>query len=160
FAFPSDSETLGFAALEAMAAGVPVVAARAGGIPHVVADGRTGLLVAPGSGAALADGLRRLLADPELRARMAAEGRREAERWSWRASSEALVAAYRKAIRLRGPEAARRAWAEPGPPRRGPPTPGASPSPYTSPPRSPRYATVSWRRRCRCSSPRSSRPWP
>jgi len=109
FAFPSDSETLGFAALEAMAAGVPVVAARAGGIPHVVADGRTGLLVAPGSGAALADGLRRLLADPELRARMAAEGRREAERWSWRASSEALVAAYRKAIRLRGLEAARRA---------------------------------------------------
>src|SRR5690606_5751646 len=56
FAFPSDSETLGFAALEAMAAGVPVVAARAGGIPHIIDHGRTGLLVEPGSGPALAEG--------------------------------------------------------------------------------------------------------
>jgi len=107
FAFPSDSETLGFAALEAMAAGVPVVAARAGGIPHVVDHGRTGLLVEPGSGAALAEGIRALLRDPGLRARLAAEGRREAERWSWPEATRALVGYYRAAIRLRGVEAAR-----------------------------------------------------
>jgi len=107
FAFPSDSETLGFAALEAMAAGVPVVAARAGGIPHVVDDGRTGLLVEPGSGSALADGLRCLLRDQALRERMAAEGRREAERWSWTAATRALVAFYRAAMRVRGVEGAR-----------------------------------------------------
>ncbi len=109
FAFPSDSETLGFAALEAMAAGVPVVAARAGGIPHVVEDGRTGLLVDPGSGPALAAGLRRLLDDENLRSRLAAAGRREAERWSWTAATRELVAYYRRALRLRGVEAARRA---------------------------------------------------
>jgi glycosyltransferase involved in cell wall biosynthesis len=108
FAFPSDSETLGFAALEAMAAGVPVVAARAGGLPHVVEDGRTGLLVAPGSGPALAEGIRRLIGDGRLRERLAGEGRREAERWSWTAATRALVDHYRKAMRLRGMEAARR----------------------------------------------------
>src|SRR5690606_42037085 len=61
FAFPSDSETLGFAALEAMAAGVPVVAARAGGIPHIVDAHETGLLVEPGSAEALAAALRRVI---------------------------------------------------------------------------------------------------
>ncbi len=109
FAFPSDSETLGFAALEAMAVGVPVVAARAGGIPHIVEDGETGLLVEPGSVDALAAGLRRVIGDEGLRRRLASAGRQEAERWSWTASAEGLVKYYRQAIRLRGWESARRA---------------------------------------------------
>lgn len=109
FAFPSDSETLGFAALEAMAAGVPVVAARAGGIPHIIDHGRTGLLVEPGSGPALAEGLRLVLRDAALRARLAEEGRLEAERWSWTAATRTLVGYYREAIRLRGIEVARTA---------------------------------------------------
>jgi len=109
FAFPSDSETLGFAALEAMAAGVPVVAARAGGIPHIIDHGRTGLLVEPGSGAALAEGLRLVLRDAALRARLAEEGRLEAERWSWTAATRTLVGYYREAMRLRGIEVARTA---------------------------------------------------
>lgn len=100
FAFPSDSETLGFAAIEAMAAGVPVVAARAGGIPHIVDDGRSGLLVAPGDAAALAAGIERVLGDPELRRSLARNGRREAERWSWRSSTEALVGRYHDAARV------------------------------------------------------------
>jgi len=109
FAFPSDSETLGFAALEAMAAGVPVVAARAGGIPHIVDDHETGLLVEPGSAEALAAALRRVIGDEALGQRLARAGRREAERWSWTASAERLVEFYRQAIRLRGWESARRA---------------------------------------------------
>lgn len=100
FAFPSTSETLGFAALEAMAAGVPVVAADAGGIPHVVRHEVNGLLAAPGDAAALAAGVRRLLADPDLRRRLAAAGRDEAERWSWDAATADLVGRYRQARRL------------------------------------------------------------
>lgn len=108
FAFPSDSETLGFAALEAMAAGVPVVAARAGGIPHVVDHGRTGVLVDPGSVEALTSGVRTVVADAELSRRLKEAGRREAELWSWTASAERLVQHYHQALRLRGWESARR----------------------------------------------------
>src|SRR5690606_26690382 len=100
FAFPSDSETLGFAAIEAMAAGVPVVAARAGGIPHIVDHEETGLLVQPGDAAALAAGISRVLADPQLSERLAHNGRIEAERWSWRESTLSLVSRYRDAIRV------------------------------------------------------------
>ncbi len=100
FAFPSDSETLGFAALEAMAAGVPVVAADAGGIPHIVKHGRTGVLVPPGDGEALATALRALLGDPDERRRLSAAGRAEAERWTWDAATASLVARYRQAIRV------------------------------------------------------------
>jgi len=109
FLFPSDSETLGFAAIEAMAAGVPVVAADAGGIPHIVHDQRTGLLVPPGDAQATADAILRLLGDDALRTRLADSGREEAERWSWTAATEALVQRYRQAIAVRTLSAARRA---------------------------------------------------
>lgn len=101
FAFPSDSETLGFAAIEAMAAGVCVVAARAGGIPHIVSDGDNGVLVPPGDGAALASALRELMGDSARRQRLAARGREDSRRWSWEASTRALVATYRLAQRRR-----------------------------------------------------------
>lgn len=107
FAFPSDSETLGFAAIEAMAAGVPVVAARAGGIPHIVEHGETGLLVEPGDAAALAAGIEQVLEDSELSRRLAENGRAEAERWSWRASTQALVERYHDALRVASLSAAR-----------------------------------------------------
>lgn len=101
FAFPSDSETLGFAAIEAMAAGVAVVAADAGGIPHIVRNGENGALVPPGDAAAWAAKLLKLLNDDEERARLARAGRAEAERWSWRAATESLVGRYQQAIRVR-----------------------------------------------------------
>lgn len=74
-----EREGFGLAALEAMDAGVPVVASRLGGLPEVVEDGRTGLLVPPGDARALAGAMARLLAHPEERRALAAEGRRRVE---------------------------------------------------------------------------------
>jgi glycosyltransferase involved in cell wall biosynthesis len=65
-------EPLGLVALEAGAAGVPVVASAHGGLPEVVRDGETGLLAPPGDPAALAAALRRLADDPALAGRMGA----------------------------------------------------------------------------------------
>lgn len=64
--------------IEAGAAGVPVVATRVGGVPTVVAEGVTGLLVRPGDPAAMAGAIVELLADPQRRLRMGAEARRRA----------------------------------------------------------------------------------
>lgn len=73
---PSHREGLPLCVLEAMAHGRPVVATAVGGIPEVVVDGVTGLLVPPGDAAALRSAVERLLADPVLRRRMGREGRR------------------------------------------------------------------------------------
>lgn len=78
FVVPSRSEGLGLVAVEAMAAGRPVVASRTGGLPEVVVDGETGLLVAPEDPDGLARAIRMLLADPERSARMGAAGRERA----------------------------------------------------------------------------------
>jgi glycosyltransferase involved in cell wall biosynthesis len=77
-------EALGRTAVEAMAAGRPVVASRIGGLPVTVADGATGLLCEPGDAADLADKIGRLLDDPELRRRLGAAGRRRfEEHYAW-----------------------------------------------------------------------------
>lgn len=79
-AVPSLYEPLGMVALEAMACGIPVVAAAVGGLPEAVEDGRTGLLVPPADARALAAALVRVLDSPELRASMGAAGRDRATR--------------------------------------------------------------------------------
>ena len=76
FLLPSQTESFGLAALEAMACGVPVVASDVGGISEVVADGETGLLAAAGDVAGMARHARRLLTDEELRRRMSRAARR------------------------------------------------------------------------------------
>ena len=65
FVLPSLNEGMGRALIEAMAAGLPVIASRVGGIPAVVDHERTGLLVSPGDAGALAGALRRLLDRPD-----------------------------------------------------------------------------------------------
>lgn len=101
-AFPSDAETLGFAALEAMAAGTPAVAANAGGIPHIVQDGATGLLFPPGDSRALAERIARLASDPTELNRLSTNALQEARRWTWNAATEDLTRKYKQAIRLHG----------------------------------------------------------
>ena len=78
FCLPSVQEGFGIVFLEAMAAGKPIVAANAAAVPEVVPQG---LLVEPESGAALAEGLRRIHADAPLRARLAEAGKVAAERY-------------------------------------------------------------------------------
>jgi glycosyltransferase involved in cell wall biosynthesis len=77
FVLASRAENLPVAILEAMAAGLPVVGTRAGGIPELVLHGETGFLVEPDDPAALAAALDRLAAEPDLRGEL---GRRGAER--------------------------------------------------------------------------------
>jgi glycosyltransferase involved in cell wall biosynthesis len=70
FVLPSRSEAFPNAVLEAMGAGLPIVATRVGGIPELIDDDKTGLLVPPGDARALADALQRLMASPTAAARL------------------------------------------------------------------------------------------
>ncbi len=79
-AVASESETSGLVAMEAAAAGTPVVATRVGGLPETVDDGVTGLLVPPGDESAMAEAVISLLSDGDLTSRMAVAGRSRAER--------------------------------------------------------------------------------
>lgn len=98
FAFPSTTETLGLVALESFASGVPVVGARAGGIPFVIEDNETGFLVDPDDEDAWADRIARVLIDDSVRARLGTSARTEAERHGWRAATERLVRFYELAL--------------------------------------------------------------
>ncbi len=98
FLFPSTTETLGFTGLEAMASGVPVIGANAGGIPHLFDDGVQGFLVAPHDSDQIAARLRLLVDDQQLRTKMGRAARAEAEEYSWAASTEALLGYYELAI--------------------------------------------------------------
>jgi starch synthase len=84
FACPSLYEPLGIVNLEAMACGTAVVGSRVGGIPEVVADGRTGLLAPPGDPGALAAALNALIGDPVRAAALGRAGRERAlAEFSW-----------------------------------------------------------------------------
>ena len=76
---PSLQEGMGFAALEALACGAPLVASAVGGLLEVVEDGQNGLLVPPASPGQLADAIQRLLGDPLLRERLRHNGFRTIE---------------------------------------------------------------------------------
>jgi glycosyltransferase involved in cell wall biosynthesis len=92
---PSLAESFGVAALEASSCALPVVASRVGGLPEVVDDGRTGLLVEPGDEIALAGALRSLLLDADLRSRLGSAGRSFVqERYSWPSCVDRVMAIY------------------------------------------------------------------
>jgi alpha-maltose-1-phosphate synthase len=97
FACPSVYEPLGIVNLEAMACGTAVVGSAVGGIPEVVDDGVTGLLVPPDDPGALADALNALLRDPDRARAYGAAGRaRAVGEFSWSAVASQTAALYRE----------------------------------------------------------------
>jgi len=112
---PSFGEGFGMVALESMERGRPVIASAVGGLPEIVNDGHTGLLVPPGDAGELAEAIVRLVGDPALAATMGTAGRtRTLETFSQDRCTERIDALYRAALagagerrRLRGSSHAR-----------------------------------------------------
>lgn len=106
FVFPSRTETLGLVLLEAMAAGCPVIAANAGGIPDIVTDGVNGCLFDPQDEQGAITATQRLLANPQERDTLRQNARQEAERWGWSAATRQLQGFYRSVLARSMPSAA------------------------------------------------------
>ncbi len=98
--YPSLDEGFGFPALEAMAAGVPVVAARAGAVPEVVGD--AAILVDPDDLTSIAAGIIAGLSDDALRARLRQAGRARLQHFSWAAMADGMVTLYGDALAAAG----------------------------------------------------------
>ncbi len=96
---PTFADNVPFWVMEAMASGVPVVASRVGGIPEIVADGKTGLLVTPGSPSELADSVVALLKDEERRRALGQAARTEVvDRFTWARAATETVQLYRSTV--------------------------------------------------------------
>ena len=111
FVLPSESEGFGRVLVEAMAMARAIVATKVGGIPDVIVDGETGLLVEPANPVALAHAVRRLLDDPGCAARLGAAGRQRAEStFSLGAHVDGVERVYDEVLGRSAPQARRR-WA-------------------------------------------------
>jgi glycosyltransferase involved in cell wall biosynthesis len=101
---PSHVEPLGNATLEAMSYCLPVIGSTAGGIPEMIANEETGLLVPPRSPQALKEAIKRLIADKETRVRLGNQGRRRCEeQFSLAAHVRSVVAEYDRVLSLKCP---------------------------------------------------------
>jgi glycosyltransferase involved in cell wall biosynthesis len=99
---PSVDEPLGMSVLEAMAAGVPVVASDVGGLPECLGHGRTGILVPPADSNALAEAIIRLLGNPQQRRELGEDGRKWVhERFSAESQTPRIEAVFRRVTRCR-----------------------------------------------------------
>lgn len=99
FVLPSIcQEAFGLVILEAFAAGVPVIGARSGGVPELVEDGRTGLLVDQGDVDGLHRAMNRLLTDQELRGRLGRAARQTALNMPWENTVDRLEQIYQGAL--------------------------------------------------------------
>jgi glycosyltransferase involved in cell wall biosynthesis len=95
---PSHVDNMPNSVLEALAAGVPVVSTDVGGVPYIVRDGQTALLVPARDERAMAAAIVRLLDDPRLAAALSAAGQVEAERYTWSRVAPQWAAVYREAV--------------------------------------------------------------
>ncbi|MEP6889411.1 MAG: glycosyltransferase, partial [Nitrospirota bacterium] len=103
FVLPSLNEGMGRALVEAMAAGLPVIASRVGGIPAVISHEHTGLLVPPGNADALADAIRRLLDRPDWARQLGlAAGRSVDSRYGSRSMVRVIESIFAEALSARG----------------------------------------------------------
>ena len=104
---PSVTETFGNVTLEAMACGLPVVAAKATGSQSLVDDGRSGRLITPGAIAQFAEALRGYCEDPMLRLEHGKAGEQRSLEYSWDAINQAVADTYVRLIRQRRTELAK-----------------------------------------------------
>ncbi|HEY2434199.1 MAG TPA: glycosyltransferase [Vicinamibacterales bacterium] len=102
FVLPSRTEGIPLAMLEAMATGIPVVATAVGGVPEVIVNGESGVLVAPNDSLALSAALIRVLSDPTLRARLGESGAKQVRGSFSLASMAARYRALYHQDRVRG----------------------------------------------------------
>jgi len=100
YAFPSSAELFPYAILEAMAAGKPIVATNVGGVPEVIKDGETGLLIQPRNPKSIADGIRTLITNPMKAEQMGKKCRKLIEKkFALRKIAHDLTRCYELAIR-------------------------------------------------------------
>jgi glycosyltransferase involved in cell wall biosynthesis len=107
--FPSVGDSFGLPIVEAMACGVPAIAAAAGGPAQIVRDGETGWLVPPDDEAALAEAICAAVADPDERKRRGERALVESDRWAWPPIAVRLGAVYEELLLARPEQRMRRA---------------------------------------------------
>ncbi len=101
--FPSVTETFGNVTLEAMASGLPVVAAAATGSESLVEDGKTGRLIRPGAVHQFAEAVRGYIEQPDLRVKHGAAGELRAREFSWDRINQTVADTYLRLIRQKAP---------------------------------------------------------
>ena len=98
---PSLVDNMPNSVLESLACGVPVVSTNVGGVPYLVDDGRTALLVPPGDPAAMAAAVLRLVAEPRLAASLREAGLRQVQQYTWASVRPRLLAVYQHVLAAR-----------------------------------------------------------
>jgi glycosyltransferase involved in cell wall biosynthesis len=93
FILPSIREAFGLVNLEAMISGLPIIATRTGGIPEIIKDGKTGLLVPPKDDKKLKDTIKKIINSKSLRSKLSTNGKKEVEK---RFSAEKMAKEYEK----------------------------------------------------------------